>query len=273
MPIRSLSPRRPYRHALVTGASSGIGAAFARTLPKETGLLLVARSQDRLDSVADGQRKAAPGRPISALAADLTDPDDRNRVAEAAEEHGVDLVVNNAGRGSLGPILEADPEDLAGTVALNATAPLLLIRSILPGAIERAAADGRRAGAINVASSSAFAPVPGFATYAASKAFMLTLSEALTAELADRPVDILTLCPGATRSDFGARAGYRGGQLPGALPADWVARAALLALGRQATLVTGPEAGPLAPIVLARSALAGGIDRLTRGLTRTAGAG
>lgn len=250
--------------ALITGASSGIGEAFARSLPTDTGLILVARSPEPLAALAADLVGKTPDRPVHVVTADLTDPGDRETVVAAAETHGADLLINNAGRGTLGAILDSDPETLAGTVALNAEAPLMLIRAVVPGLLDRAAAENRRAGLINVASSAGFTPVPHFATYAATKAFMLTLSESLTAELSGQPIDILTLCPGATRSDFGARAGYGGGQLPGAIPADWVARAAMTALGRQATLLTGPEAAALNPVVLARSAVAGALNRVTR---------
>lgn len=253
--------------AVVTGASSGIGEAFARGLPAETGLILVARSPEPLAALAADLAGQTPDRPIHVVTADLTAPGDRDRVIAAADSHGADLLINNAGRGGLGAILDSDPQALAGTVALNAEAPLMLIRAIVPGMIDRARADGRRAGLINVASSAAFTPVPNFATYAATKAFMLTLSESLTAELSSDPIDILTLCPGATRSDFGARAGYTGGQLPGAIPAEWVAKAAMTALGRQATLLTGPEAAALNPVVLARAAVAGALNRVTRRFT------
>jgi hypothetical protein len=240
--------------ALITGASSGIGAAFAQNMPASTDLLLVARDAERLEQVAEPLRR--DGRRVETLSADLGTKEGLAATVEAGEAFGTDLLVNNAGLGRLGTVLEQDADDLAQVIAVNVEAPVLLARALLPGMIERARGSGERGGLIMVASSAAFAPVPHFASYGASKAFLLSFSEALTAELSSQPVDVLTLCPGATRTSFGQRAGFSAGNFPGAVPPGRVARAALEALGRQPVLITGPERLALQPLARARAALA-----------------
>ncbi|MEO1328347.1 MAG: SDR family NAD(P)-dependent oxidoreductase [Pseudomonadota bacterium] len=263
----SSSPRR-YRTALVTGASSGIGEAFAKRLAKTSDLVLTARSVEDLERVRSEILTAQPERTVRLAPADLTQPAGVEAVGEAAEAAGVDLLVNNAGAGALGPVLDADPEALSALIRLNVEAPVRLSRALLPGMLLRAETGGGRAGLIDVASSAAFAPVPNFAAYAASKAFLLSFSEALSAELRGRPIDVLTLCPGATRSDFGARAGYSGGQLPFAADPDRVAQAALAAIGRVPTLATGPEGVVLTPAAAGRSLFAGALERVTGLMSR-----
>lgn len=266
---------RVYRSALITGASSGIGAAFARVLGATTDLVLTARAADALEAVKQEIYRAHPARSITVVPADLTSEAGLAAVIAAGEAAGIDLLVNNAGMGVLGPVLESDPAQLTQLLRLNVEAPARLSRGLAPGMIARArgaAADGAsdvagRAGVIDVSSSAAFAPVPNFAAYAASKAFLLSFSEALREELRGEPVDVLTLCPGATRSDFGARAGYEGGQLPFAADPERVARAALGAIGRIPTLATGPEGAVLTPAALGRSAIAGALGAATRRLT------
>lgn len=244
--------RRPARFAAITGASSGIGKAFAETMPRETDLLLTARDEAALNELAMSLR--ADGRRVEVRAADLATAEGREAVATACEEFQIDLLVNNAGVGTYARFLEADAAALEQTVAVNVAAPMLLARKLLPGMIERARTGGQRAGLINVSSGAAFVPTPTLAVYGATKAFELSWSEAIAAELSGEPVDILTLCPGATRSEFGARAGYAGGSLPGAVDPRRVARAALRALGRQRTLVLGYlEPFALGPAAAARN--------------------
>ena len=191
------------------------------------------------------------------MAADLATDAGLDAVAARAEAVGVDLLIANAGVGPFGDFLQASEESLRATVSVNVMAPVVLVRRLLPGMIRRARAEGgRRAGLVVVSSNAAFVPVPRLATYAASKAFDLSLAEALAAELSSEPVDVLALCPTATRTHFAARSGF-GGNLPGAEdPAD-VAAAALHALGRVRTLVRGPLSGLLlSGPALARAALA-----------------
>jgi uncharacterized protein len=242
------------RAALVTGATSGIGEAFARALPTGANVLLTGRNAEALERLA--AELVAPGRRVETVAADLATDAGLDAVSARAEAFGVDLLIANAGVGPFGDFLQASEESLRATVAVNVMAPVVLTRRLLPGMLRRAKADGGRAGLIVVSSNAAFLPVPRLATYAATKAFDLSLAEALAAELDGEPVDVLALCPTATRTRFSQRSGF-GGNLPGAEdPAD-VAAAALHALGRVRTLVRGPVSGLLlSGPALARAALA-----------------
>ncbi len=252
-----------FRRAVITGASSGIGEAFARVLPPCADLLLTGRDRDRLDRLA--AELATPGRSVQTLASDLAEDRGVRDLIERAEAFEVDLLVNNAGVGHWGRILDHSPEDERATVMLNAVAVASLTRGLLPGMLARARATGRRSGLVIVASSAAFAPVPFFATYAATKAFDLAYAEALAEEMLGEPVDVLALCPGATRTAFGERAGFRGGGLPGALDAETVARQGLAALGRQTVKVTGlVDQTILTPAVLRRRLLAGALGAALR---------
>lgn len=245
--------RTPPRSALVTGATSGIGEAFARALPPATSLLLTGRNEAALLELAKG---LGADRLVETLVADLATDQGLDALCAAAERFGIDLMVCNAGSGPFGDFLAAPEATLRQTVSVNVMAPLVLMRRLLPGMIARAELDGGRAGLIVLSSGVGFLPVPRLAAYAASKAFDLSLTEALAAELARRPVDILALCPTATRSRFAERSGF-GRNFPGAQNPGYVARRALAALGRQRTLVLGPVSGSvLTGPALVRAALA-----------------
>lgn len=253
---------RTYRRALVTGATGGIGGALARALPVATDLLLTGRNAEALAQLV--QELARPGRRVDVVVADLgTDPG-REAVAVAAEAFAIDLLICNAGQGPFGDFLDAEEPALRATVSVNVMAPLVLLHRLLPGMLTRAAAAGRRAGVIVTSSGVAFYPVPRLATYAASKAFSLSLTEALAAELDGAPVDLLALCPTATKSHFAERSGY-GPSLPGAQDPAAVARAALQALGRQRTLTLGPISGSVLTVpALVRAGMAQAISLLVR---------
>lgn len=233
----------PYRHALITGASSGIGAAFARALPKSTGLLLTGRDREKLAQLA--AELALNDRPVRTIVADLSHADGRRALIHAAEEQPIDLLINNAGLGWLGPVIDNPPEREAEMVQVNAAAPIELTRALLPGMIRRARENQggerhARAGLIFVASAAAFMPIPLFATYAASKAFLLHYAEALAEELDRAPVDVLALCPGATKTRFFERANVGPSGVPTTHDPDRVAREGLQALGRRLVHVVGP---------------------------------
>ncbi len=246
--------RTPASAALVTGATSGIGEAFARALPRSTALLLTGQNVAALDRLAE--ELSVGDRRVETLAANLATDQGLDAVCAAAEAFGLDLLVCNAGLGPYGDFLQAEETMLRETVLVNALAPLVLTRRLLPGMIERAEASRTRAGLIVVSSNAAFLPVPRMATYAATKAFDLSLAEALGAELVNRPVDVLALCPTATRSQFAARSGF-GRNPPGMQSPKHVARSALQALGRQRTLVLGPISGSvLSAPALVRTGLA-----------------
>lgn len=255
------TPLAARRRALITGASGGLGAALARNAPPTFDLLLTGRDAGALTVLKVAAE--AQGRQVEIVAADLDAPEGRRALIAAAEGR-IDVLVNNAGLGAYGSFLSRDPTEHRAAVVVNALAPVELSRALLPGMIERARALGGRAGLMNVASSAAFAPAPSMAVYAATKAFLLSFTEALAAELSGDPVDVLALCPGATESNFGLRSGF-GRSFPGAMSPDYVAKQAWSALGKRRTLVLGAlDAPALAPVALARSAAAQAIWRGSR---------
>jgi short-subunit dehydrogenase len=185
--------------ALVTGASSGIGVAIATELARRGhALTLVARRADRLRDMAaqiGGEHRVR----VEWVASDLADASDRDRLpAEiAARGQVVDLLVNNAGVGTNGPFHELPPAGEVRMVRLNVEAMVALCGAFVPGMVERGSG-----GVLNVASVSGFMPVPQQATYSASKAFVLTFTEALTVDLHGTGVTATALCPGPVKTEF-----------------------------------------------------------------------
>jgi short-subunit dehydrogenase len=205
--------------AIVTGASSGIGAVFARRLAAQgSDLVLVARRVGRLEALADELRRDRRVA-VETLAADLAQPADLARVAGRAGQDDVALLVNNAGVSGYGPFAEVDPAVLAQVLALNVTAPTVLARAALPGMLARE--DGA---IVNVASLLAFAgavppgPLPVRAAYAGTKGYLVTFSRTLAAELAGTPVRVQVLCPGYTATEFHLAGGIA--PVEGTAPAD-----------------------------------------------------
>lgn len=185
--------------ALITGASSGIGEEFAKILAaRGCNLIVVARSEDTLNQIA-GDLHDAHGITVDVMAADLSEPDNCANVAEATAALGrrVDLLINNAGFGTMGPFVKADPIREHQEVELNVTALTNLCHAFLPGMVER-----HRGGIINVASVASFQPIPYMAVYAATKAYVRYLSEALHAECKGRGVTVTALCPGPVATNF-----------------------------------------------------------------------
>jgi short-subunit dehydrogenase len=183
--------------ALVTGASSGIGAAFARALrARGERTLLVARRSDRLAELAHelGGDEWARAWPV-----DLAAEGAAGRLADAvaAGGFGVDLLVNNAGLGHTAPFADERPEVLRAMLDVNVRALVELTHAFLPAMLARG--HGR---IVNVASNAAFQPVPFLCVYAASKAFVLSFTEGLAEEVRDRGVQVQALCPGLTRTEF-----------------------------------------------------------------------
>ena len=212
----------------MTGASSGIGAAIARELAaRGHNLICVARRAERLAELADELARSA-GVSVEPLAADLADDAERDRLAAEVERLGlaVEILVNCAGFGSAGDLQREDRELLVGMVRLNCDALLDLQARYAPGM----AARGRGA-IVNLASTAAFQPMPGNATYAASKAFVLSLSEATHVELAEAGVTVTAVCPGPVKTEFADVAGIAeaGERVPGFVwtPVEDVARAAV----------------------------------------------
>lgn len=255
--------RRSYRRALITGATGGIGAAFARTLPASTDLLLSGRDEQRLSKL--DAEMARENRAVETCAVDLTDPQAVNILVEKADAFGIDLLINNAGVASPGRFLQNPVESERGMVMLNVVAVVELTRRLLPGMLQRARKDGRRAGLVIVSSTTAFAPVPYLATYAATKAFDLHFAEAIAEELRREPVDVLALCPGATGTSLDRASSGGHLQFPQATDPQEVARAALRSLGDRTVRITG-RLGEVAlgPTLLPRRLLTGAVGSAMR---------
>ena len=193
-----------FEQVLITGASAGIGAAFARALaPAARRTLLVARRAQRLQALAEELR--GPGE-VLVLPADLGATEGQTRVVEAIRQGpALDLLVNNAGFSTRGPFAASDLDTELAMLRLHQDAALALTRAALPAM--RAA---RRGALINVASIGGFACMPSVASYAASKAFLISFSRSLHAELTDTGVRVQCLCPGYTRTEIHSRDTFAG---------------------------------------------------------------
>ncbi len=189
--------------ALVTGASGGIGEELARLLAAGgADVVLLARSADKLQSLAS-ELARAHNINASVLSVDLSAPDAADAVVRTLAERQltIDILANNAGFGTHGEFAQEDPRELERMLYLNVVALTMLTRHLLPGMLER-----RRGRILNVASTAAFQPGPLMAVYYASKAYVLSLSEALAEETRGTGVTVTCLCPGPTRTGFQSRA-------------------------------------------------------------------
>ena len=218
------------RRALVTGASAGIGAAFAAQLAREPyDLILVARAQDRLDALA-AQLRADHQIEVEPLAADLTDVAQLRVVEEVvAGDDRLELLINNAGFGTFGPFAESDPNQEETEIRLNVLALVRLTRAALPGMLARGSG-----GIINVSSIAGMQAAPYNATYGATKAYVSSFTESLHEELRGSGVRVQALCPGFTRTEFQDRAGIDVSRVPAFawMTPEAVAQASLAALRR-----------------------------------------
>ncbi len=217
--------------ALVTGASSGIGEEFARQLAR-TGLnlILIARRKQRIDDLAR-QLELANKIQVKPIAMDLSRPDFLAPLLSAIGSVEVGLLVNNAGFGLAGQFLDHELERELALLDVNCRAPLILTH-----AFGRQMAQRRRGGIIFVSSISGFIGTPFEAHYAASKAYELFLTESLRYELKQHGVDVLALCPGATKSEFQLVAGSRP---VAAMPVAPVVDLAIKTLGRKPVAIPG----------------------------------
>jgi short-subunit dehydrogenase len=190
--------------ALVTGASSGIGAAIAESLARRgQALTLVARREDRLSELAT-ELHERHGVRVGVVACDLADPRQRDLLAARITELGLDVevLVNNAGFGYAGNFVDSDRERKVEMVRVNCETIVDLSGRYLPEMVRRG-----RGAEINIASTAAFQPLPGSATYAASKAFVLSFTEAVHQELKGTGVTATAVCPGPVRTEFMDAAG------------------------------------------------------------------
>jgi uncharacterized protein len=214
----STALRRPL--ALVTGASSGIGADLARELAKDGhDLLLTARREAPMQALAVELR--GQGAAAEVIAADLSRPGAAAEFAGAIEARGltVDVLINNAGLGGVGRFDRVDPRRIGEMLNVNIVALTELTRLFLPGMIAR-----RRGRIMLVGSTAGFLPGPGMAVYFATKAYVLSFGEALAQELRGTGVTATTLCPGATATNFFAVAGAEHGVMRAMMSSAEVAR-------------------------------------------------
>ena len=255
--------------ALITGASYGIGAAFARALAtRQTNLILVARSQERLQQLAN-TLKSESALKVQVIVQDLTQPDAPQAVRRIVSELGwqVDLLVNNAGFGDYGEFAQQELARQLNMIQLNISAMVELTHYFLPGMQARG-----NGNIINVSSIAGFQPLPYLSVYAASKAFVLSFTEALWAENRETGVHCLALCPGPTETEF-----FENAKMPSQLAnknsspltsAEAVVQQALDALGaKQSTTVTGGLTNQLivnAPRFLPRSWLVSAVEKQFR---------
>jgi hypothetical protein len=231
--------------ALITGASGGIGEEFAVQLAERgVNLVLVARRVDKLADVRARLLNRHPDLRIDVISADLSVPGSTAELTQQVGATGrrIDILINNAGIGMHGQLADQQPERNAAQIQLNCGSLVDLTARFVPAMVQ-----ARHGLVINVASTAAFQPVPTLAVYAATKAFVLSFTEALWQETRRSGVRVLTLCPGATETEFFARTGKqfmtRGRQTP-----QQVVNTALTAIDKSApTVVSGWKNKALTP--------------------------
>lgn len=222
-------------YALITGASVGLGRELAQLYAADRrDVILVARSEDKLRALA-AQLSTEHGVRAEVLAADLAQPGAARRVFDEVQRRGlpVDDLVNNAGLGACGTFWELDEQREVDQIQVNVTALVHLTRLFLPGMVER-----RRGRVLNIASTAGFQPGPYMATYYATKAFVVSFSEAIAHELRGTGVRVTCHCPGATATEFARTAGNDKTLLfkAGVADARAVAQHAYRAVGRGSLL-------------------------------------
>ncbi len=186
--------------ALITGASAGIGREFARQLaPRASVLVLVARRVHCLEQIRDELTLQNPDLNVHVRAADLSKQDEVSSLADwlEGEAFAIDLLINNAGLGDRGAFVTSKPQRTMDMLAVNIAALTLLTRRLLPAMVAR-----RHGAVLNVSSSASFLPMRDFATYAATKAYVTSFSEALRMELRQAGVSVTALCPGPVHTEF-----------------------------------------------------------------------
>lgn len=228
----------PETVALVTGASSGIGAALARRIARDgRALVLAARRTERLEALAAELHRDA-GVAAHVIACDLVRPGGARELLDEVARRGlvVDWLVNNAGFGTSGRFDRLPVEGELDEIRLNVEALVELTRGCLPSMVERC-----RGVVMNIASVAGFAPGPYTATYNATKAFVVSFSEAIAAELKGTGVEVLCVCPGFTSTEFQEKAGIDVSRVPKLawMSAEAVADEAVRGVGRGPILVNG----------------------------------
>lgn len=236
----ALPTPHPDRTCIVTGASSGIGVELARQLAQRGhGVTLVARRESKLRDLAD-ELADRHGIRAEVAAADLTDEASRTALVATISDRGLnpDVLVNNAGLSTMGPVHKSDPAREVAMLRTDVEAVAHLCSLFVPGMVARG-----RGTVLNVASTAAFQPIPGQAGYAASKAFVLSYSQAMGQELKGTGVSVTTLCPGPVETGFAEAAGLGDEAAEGAMPkimwvsAEDVAKAAVAGMEKGRSVV------------------------------------
>jgi uncharacterized protein len=244
------------RLTVITGASAGLGEGFARALAtRGHPMMLVARRADRLAALA-AELREAHGIAVEVVAADLAAPDGVSQLLDAIGTRTVGILVNNAGVGARGAFSEIDRQRQIDMIGLNCTALVALCHGVLPGMIA-----AKMGGILNIASTAAFQPGPWMAVYYATKAFVLSFSEALHEEVRAQGIKVAALCPGPTKTEFADVADMGDSTLFKRLASDSAAvvRDGLAALdGNQAVKVSG----------MMNAVMAGSIRLTPRGIAR-----
>jgi short-subunit dehydrogenase len=235
----SLNPEKKRETALITGASSGIGLDLARLMARDFDLIITARNQARLEEIAKDLQQQH-GNQVHVIAGDLTRPEAPLQVFSELERRGlrVDVLVNNAGFGAYGAFAETDLENELEMIQVNITALTELTKIALQRMLER------QSGTIlNVASTAGFQPGPLMSVYYATKAYVLSFTEAISNEVRGSGVNVICFCPGATATEFAKRADMEKSLLfkLGAMSSADVARRAYLAVlqHRQGMVIPG----------------------------------
>jgi uncharacterized protein len=247
--------------ALVTGASSGIGATYAdRLAHRGYDLILVARRKPDLEQLA-ARLRAEAGVRIQVLAADLTDEADLQRVEQALrDDQSLSLLVNNAGAATLGAFANADIRRLTREIQLNIVAPTRLAHAVLPGLLAR-----NRGGVINIASVMSQMVQPGNSVYGATKAYLLHFSEVLALELGASAVRVQAVLPGATRTPLWDGSGVELKDLPQeiVMGVEEMVDAALAGFdqGERITVPSLPDPGDWQRLIQARDNLRPNLSR------------
>ena len=247
--------------ALITGASSGIGAVYADRLARRGyDLILVARNRDRLDDLAS-RLSTATGRAVEVVVADLGRKEDVRRVEEILRtDASITVLVNNAGIGGAAPLLQSDADQMEAMIGLNVTALTRLTYAAVPQFVQRG-----NGTIVNIASIVAVAPELLNGVYGGSKAFVLAFSQSLRHELADKGIRVQAVLPGATRTEFWDIAGHPVENLPQAwvMSVEDLVDAALAGLdqGEFATVPSLPDAADWQTFEAARAALGPNLSR------------
>ena len=231
----SLNTKNKRETAMITGASTGIGLELARLMARDFDLVLTARNQSKLEQLAR-ELQEQHGNLVHVIPADLSRPEAPSKIFADIGWRGLrlDVLVNNAGFGAYGEFAKSDVQTEMEMIQLNLTAVTHLTKLALPGMLERKS--GR---ILNVASTAGFLPGPLMAVYYATKAYVISFSEAIANELAGSGVTVTCLCPGATDTEFAKRADMQESRLfkMGTMRPEDVARAGYEAMMRGKTLM------------------------------------